>query len=46
MGRSGAVCPGGRAMAQLVGTPPRAADMKIPLEYVGAAAVGAAVPNA
>jgi hypothetical protein len=45
IGRSGAVCPGGRAMAHWVGTP-RAADMKNPDEYVGAADDGAAVPNA
>jgi len=31
------VCPGGRAIAQLVGTPPRAADTKEPVTIVGAA---------
>ena len=39
-GRIAAVCPGGRAMAQLVSTPPRAADTNEPLTNVGAA-VGA-----
>ena len=39
-GRSEPVWPGGRAIAQLVSTPPRAADTNEPLRYVGAA-VGA-----
>lgn len=30
------VCPGGRAMAQLVVRPPRAAEVKEPVTYVGA----------
>ena len=37
-GRSGSVWPGGRAMAQLVGTPPRAAETNDPVTMVGAAA--------
>jgi len=36
-GRNVLVCPGGRAIAQLVGTPPRAADTKEPVTIVGAA---------
>ena len=39
-GRSVPVWPGGRAIAQLVSTPPRAADTNEPVTYVGAA-VGA-----
>src|SRR6187549_3407683 len=39
-GRNVPVCPGGRAMAQLVSIPPRAAEVNEPLRYVGAA-VGA-----
>src|ERR1700721_1639379 len=39
-GRSGLVWPGGRAMAQLVLTPPRAADTKEPVTMVGAGADG------
>ena len=34
-GRSALVCPGGRAIAQLVDTPPRAADKKEPVTIVG-----------
>ena len=41
-GRSGAVCPGGRAMAQLVVTPPRAAETNEPVTIVGAAAAAGA----
>jgi hypothetical protein len=34
-GRSGAACPGGRAIAQFVATPPRAAETNEPSTYVG-----------
>src|SRR5689334_18071671 len=39
-GRSGPVCPGGRAIAQCVWTPPRAADTNDPSTYVGCTAAG------
>ncbi len=47
IGRSGLVCPGGRAIAKLVATPPRAAETNEPVTYVGACrrgSSGAAVP--
>src|SRR4051794_41809161 len=39
-GRSGPVWPGGRAIAQFVATPPRAAETKEPSTYVGCTAAG------
>ena len=45
-GRSGWVCPGGRAIAQLVGMPPRAAEMNVPVVIVGAAVGSAAAGKA
>ncbi len=34
-GRSGPSWPGGRAIAQLVGRPPRAAEVNVPVSIVG-----------
>src|SRR3954454_25149192 len=40
-GRSAPVWPGGRAIAQFVATPPRAAETNEPSTYVGCTAAGA-----